>query len=215
MNLIKSIKFISFITAIFWLIKGFEHITTIRLGYFGIYPRSQDGLIGILTAPFLHGDFPHLISNTVPFMVLGIAILFFYKRIALLAMLLMYISTGVGVWLFARGGSYHIGASGVVYAFASFLFFSGLFRKDIKSLAISLVVVFMYGGLVYGVLPLYPGVSWESHLIGAIMGGVIAYLFRKVKEISDEEKKNLFDSFNENKTGYQNIANKNYKYTYK
>lgn len=214
MSLFKSFKTVAVITAIFWFIKGFERLTMLSFSHFGIYPRSQDGLIGILASPFLHGDFTHLMSNTVPFLVLGTAILFFYSRIAAPALLLMYLGTGLGVWLFARS-SYHIGASGVVYAFATFLFFSGIFRKDIKSLAIALVVVFLYGGLVYGVLPLYPGVSWESHLIGAIMGGVTAYLFRNVREATDDEKKSFTHSFDDHKTGYQNMENSYFKYNYK
>ncbi len=212
MSLYKSFKYTFGITAIFWLIKGFESLTRISLGHFGIYPRHQDGLIGILLAPFLHGDFDHLLSNTIPFLVLGTAILFFYKRIAIPVIALLWLGTGLGVWLVARG-SYHIGASGVVYGFASFLFFSGVFRRNFKALGIAVTVVVLYGGLVYGVLPIYPGVSWESHLIGAIMGGLIAYGFRKIKENDEvpETSKTYFDDY---KTGYQNMESNQFKYKY-
>lgn len=213
MSLYKSVKYMVAIAAIFWVILGFESLTTVSLSHFGINPRSQSGLIGILAAPFLHANMAHLMSNTVPFIVLGTAILFFYRRIAIPAMALIYLGTGLAVWLFARN-SYHIGASGVVYGFASFLFFIGVFRRDMKSLAIALVVVFLYGGLVYGILPLYKGVSWESHLFGAIMGGVAAYLLRKYKEIENIEK-NTTREFDDYKTGYRNMESSNYKYQYK
>jgi membrane associated rhomboid family serine protease len=172
-----------------------------------------DGLIGILFAPFLHGDYNHLMSNTVPFLVLCTAILFFYSRISALVILLIWAGTGMGVWLLARG-SYHIGASGVVYGFASFLFFSGVFRRDFKALGIALAVAVLYGGLVYGVLPIYPGVSWESHLIGAIMGGLVAYGFRRFKqdEAAAKQEKLYFDDY---KTGYRNMESEKMKYQYK
>jgi membrane associated rhomboid family serine protease len=213
MTLYKSIRYILVIAAIFWLVMGFQLISHLDLSSFGIYPRTQDGLYGILAAPFLHANLEHLISNTVPFIVLGTAIAFFYRRIALLVMLFVYLGTGLAVWLLARS-SYHIGASGVVYGFASFLFFAGVFRRDIKSLSIALIVVFLYGGLVYGILPLYKGVSWESHLFGAIMGGIAAYLFRNFKDTNENQQKSMPD-FDDYKTGYRNIETNAYKYQHK
>jgi membrane associated rhomboid family serine protease len=212
MSLYKSFKYTFFLTTIFWVIKGFEELTRISLSSFGIYPRHQDGLIGVILAPFLHGDMNHLMSNTVPFLVLCTALLFFYKRIAFPVISLIWLGTGLGVWVLARG-SYHIGASGVVYGFASFLFFSGLFRRDFKALGIALAVAILYGGLVYGVLPLYPGVSWESHLIGAIMGGLVAYSFRRFK-VDDEEEKAKAAQFDDYKTGYRNMETDKFKYHY-
>jgi membrane associated rhomboid family serine protease len=182
------------------------------LSTMGILPRVPSGLIGIVTAPLIHADFSHLISNTAPLFILGWIIFFFYPKISYLLLAFIYLLTGLLVWLLARQ-VYHIGASGIIYGFVSFLFFSGIFRRDNKSIALALVVTFFYGGLVWGVLPGMKGVSWESHLFGAITGFAGAYLFRNVDppkkkydwedepddfdvdklEISHDPEKNKFD----------------------
>jgi len=145
----------------------------------GILPRNLNGLAGIFTSPLIHGSFSHLISNTAPLVFMGIGIFYFYPKVAYKVFTIIYLGTGVLVWLFARE-VYHIGASGIIYGFVSFLFFSGIFRKDNRSIALALVVILFYGGLIWGVLPVERGVSWESHLFGAIAGIVSAFLFRKI-----------------------------------
>ena len=140
------------------------------LHYFGIRPRSIPGLIGIFSAPMLHGGLNHLISNTIPLLFLGTVLFFFYERIGGTVFFRAYFWTNVLVWIFGRYDSNHIGASGVVYGLAFFLIFFGIFRRDFTSLLISIVVILMYGGVVYGVLPLDPQISWESHLAGALVG---------------------------------------------
>jgi membrane associated rhomboid family serine protease len=160
-----------------WLIFVLEMNFGIDLSVFGILPREFYGLPGIIFAPLLHGSIVHLISNTFPLLFLGITLYYFYGVIAKKVFLLCYLLTGVLVWLFARP-SFHIGASGVIYGIASFLFFSGIVRTEFRSLLISLVVLLAYGGLVYGILPSVPGVSWESHLFGALVGGGAAFAFR-------------------------------------
>jgi len=140
------------------------------LHYFGIRPRTLDGLIGIFTAPMLHGGLNHLISNTIPLLFLGTVLFFFYERIAGIVFFRAYFWTNVLVWIFGRPASNHIGASGVVYGLAFFLIFFGIFRRDFTSIVISVVVILMYGGVVYGVLPFDPQISWESHLAGALVG---------------------------------------------
>jgi membrane associated rhomboid family serine protease len=145
----------------------------------GILPRNISGLIGILTSPFIHGGFSHLISNTAPLVLTGLGIFYFYPKSAYKVFVIVYLGTGILVWLLARG-VYHIGASGIIYGFVSFLFFSGIFRKDSRSIALALVVIFLYGGLIWGVLPVEKGVSWESHLFGAVVGAISAFIFRKV-----------------------------------
>lgn len=208
----KSLKYPLYLVGVFWFIKIFEYVTHFSLSHYGIYPRTQDGLIGILASPFLHGDFQHLTSNTIPFFVLTAAILIFYRRIALPVLLLIYIGTGVGVWLLARS-SYHIGASGVIYGNAAFVFFSGVFRKDLKSIALAVAVVLLYGGMVEGILPTKPGVSWESHLIGAVVGAGVAYVFRKFKD--DEGPQEALPKFDDYQRGYRNLENKAFKYNYR
>jgi len=145
----------------------------------GILPRHFSGLVGVLTSPLIHGGFSHLISNTAPLIFMGLGIFYFYPKVAYKVFTIVYFGTGILVWIFGRE-VYHIGASGIIYGFVSFLFFSGIFRKDNRSIALALVVIFLYGGLIWGVLPVEKGVSWESHLCGAIVGLISAFIFRKV-----------------------------------
>lgn len=145
----------------------------------GILPRNFSGLVGVLTSPLIHGGFSHLISNTAPLIFMGLGIFYFYPKVAYKVFTIVYFGTGILVWIFGRE-VYHIGASGIIYGFVSFLFFSGIFRKDNRSIALALVVIFLYGGLIWGVLPVEKGVSWESHLCGAIVGLISAFIFRKV-----------------------------------
>ena len=145
----------------------------------GILPRNFSGLVGIFSSPMIHGSFSHLISNTAPLVFMGLGIFYFYPKVAYKVFTIIYLGTGIFVWLFARE-VYHIGASGIIYGFVSFLFFSGIFRKDNRSIALSLVVIFLYGGLIWGILPVEQGVSWESHLFGAVVGIIAAFIFRKV-----------------------------------
>ena len=161
-----------------WLINIVQFVTGINFGGLGVHPRDNDSLIRILTSPLIHGNWEHLISNTLPLLILGVLLFLTYEKIAIWIWLLNYIFTGLLVWLFARGETYHIGASGIIYGLASFLFFSGFFRMDIKAIAIASGVAIFYGGLIWGILPMQPGVSWESHLFGGITGLTLSYLFR-------------------------------------
>ena len=163
---------------ILWGIKLFETVAHISLFQYGLYPRKVSGLIGIITSPLLHADFPHLISNTLPLLVLGPIIFYFYRSIAFQVFFWVYLMTGVWVWAAGRD-SYHIGASGIVYGFITFLFFSGIFRKDTRLLALSLFVTFLYGGAIWGILPIQRSISWESHMLGSLAGLITAYNFRK------------------------------------
>ncbi len=174
-----SISFIvpSRMLFLMWLIFFVEFNFGLNLSIFGILPREAFGLLGILFAPLLHGSLLHLVSNTLPLLFLGTALYYFYGKMARKVFLLSYFLTGTLVWLFGRT-TFHIGASGLIYGIASFLFVSGIVRAEFKSLIISVVVVITYGGLVWGVLPTVPGVSWESHLFGALVGAGSAILFR-------------------------------------
>lgn len=154
------------------------------LSIFGIVPWSPVGLIGIFTGPMLHGSFNHLLSNTVPLLFLGSVVFFFYERIGGVIFFRSYFWTNILVWLFGRQESSHIGASGIVYGLAFFLIFFGIFRRDFTSLLISIVVILLYGGVIYGVLPTDPRVSWESHFAGALVGVYTAIGFSNKKNIS-------------------------------
>ncbi len=163
-----------------WLTFSVQRFLDVDLSFLGIVPREPVGLIGVFTAPFLHGNYLHLLSNTIPFLVLGGTLFFFYERIAPRVFASCYFITNLMVWAFARGGgSVHIGASGLIYGLASFLVFFGFFSRNFKSLSISLVVVFFYAGMIYGIFPNQPNVSWESHLFGAIVGGMTAFVIGK------------------------------------
>ena len=154
-------------------------LLAINLNQFGIIPRSVTHLSGILFSPFLHGSWGHLFSNFFPFVIFGALIgLKSIKRFWLL-FILHILSTGVLVWLFARGNSIHIGMSGVIYAFWGYLIVYGFVRRKFLHIIISLITLLFYGGLVFGVLPTTPGVSFESHLLGAIVGAISGYLFAK------------------------------------
>jgi membrane associated rhomboid family serine protease len=146
---------------------------------FGIHPRQLAGLPGIIFAPLVHSDFAHLISNAGPLLVLGTAMLFLYPLSALRVLPAVYFGSGIAVWLFARD-SVHFGASGLVYGLASYIFVAGVFRRDRRAVATSLVVCFLYGSLVWGVLPLRFGVSWETHLAATLIGVVLAFALRRL-----------------------------------
>jgi len=159
-----------------WLAFALEQFLGISLKFLGIYPRTLFGTIGILTSPFIHGNLLHIISNTIPFLILGGVLFFFFERIAPYVFAYCFFYTNILVWLFARPNM-HIGASGLVYGMASFLIFYGFFKKDIKSLLISAIILFFYAGMVYGILPTQPNISWESHLFGAVVGLFSAMYF--------------------------------------
>ncbi|HEX8516088.1 MAG TPA: rhomboid family intramembrane serine protease [Bacteroidia bacterium] len=184
--------------AILWIIKFYEVLSHESLAWYGIYPRTIHGLIGVLVAPLLHADYDHLISNTVPLLILGSIIFYFYRSIAFQVFFWVYIMTGIWVWAAARD-SYHIGASGILYGFVAFLFFSGVFRKDTRLLALSLFVVFIYGGTVWGIFPIKEGVSWESHMLGALAGLITSYNFKtegpppRVYDLGTDEENALID----------------------
>ena len=161
-----------------WLIQLMQTILSINLISFGLYPRKISGIIGIVTAPLIHAGFGHLFSNTLPVLLLGSGILYFYPQSAFKIFFLVYFIPGVFVWLFARP-AYHIGASGLIYGFVSFLFFSGVIRRDTRSIALALIVTFLYGSIIWGIIPQNTGISWEYHLFGSLVGISCAFIFKK------------------------------------
>lgn len=161
-----------------WGIKSWEYAAAADLSYLGIFPRTLAGSVGIITAPFIHGDIQHLISNTFPLIILGVGLFFFYRPIALEVFIVIYVSTGFWVWTIARP-AFHIGSSGIVYGLVAFMFFFGLIKRDARSLAVSLIVVFLYHGLFAGIFPLSEEISWESHLLGGLSGLLCAVYYRK------------------------------------
>jgi len=162
-----------------WLVKIVEILFEIDLSDLGIYPRSLKGLPGIIVSPLIHEDFTHLFNNSLPLLLLSIALFYFYSEIAIKISSITYILTGLLVWLWGRE-AWHIGASGLVYGLASFLFFSGLMRRYFRLIALSLLVVFLYGEMVWGLFPgIYKNISWESHMLGFFSGILLAVWYRK------------------------------------
>lgn len=162
---------------IMWGVKSVEMFFELDFYTWGILPLSAKGIAGIFLSPFIHSDLNHLINNTFPILVLGITLFYFYREVAWQVLSLSVLITGLWVWVFARE-AYHIGASGLVYSLATFLFFSGVLRKHPRLMAISLLVVFLYGSMVWGILPIRERISWESHLMGSIAGLILAINFR-------------------------------------
>lgn len=146
---------------------------------FGVRPREWLGLIGIVTAPLVHGDFAHLVANSAPLLVLGATMLFLYPHSTLRVLPAVYLGPGMLVWLFGRD-SVHLGASGLVYGLVSYVFVAGLLRSDRRAIAASLMVVMLYGSLAWGVLPIQPRMSWETHLAAAMIGVLTALWLRRL-----------------------------------
>ncbi len=157
------------------------HLIPFDITSYGIIPRDTSGLIGIFTAPFLHANLNHLISNTVPLVFLATMISIYYYNVAYRTTLIIIIISGLGVWFIGKEGI-HIGASGVVFGLASFIIASGVFRLNILPIILSAIVITIYGSVIIsGIFPSNPFVSWEGHLFGAIAGLIAAYTFRKHK----------------------------------
>lgn len=181
-NWLESLIFPLIVVAVMWLIALIELMFGVNWYWLGVLPRTLEGLKGIIFAPLIHSGFSHLISNSIPFLVAGTLIMQYYKSVAFRGFALMYFITGILVWAFARNGidhaTYHIGASGVVYAMVSFIFFSGLVVRNRLTIVLALVMIFLYSGMIQGIVPNQAGISWESHLIGGIVGAVVAFGLR-------------------------------------
>ncbi|MEZ4884241.1 MAG: rhomboid family intramembrane serine protease [Chitinophagales bacterium] len=167
----------SLFVVLLWVIKLVELGSGYSFSNWGIEPRTLLGLRGIVFSPFLHGDLSHLFSNSFPIILLGFIVLHNYRPIAFELLFWLVVMSGFWTWVIGRP-SYHIGASGVIYGMAFFVFFSGILRKDVRSMALALLVTFFYGGLVWGLLPIQEGVSWEGHIAGALAGIICAFYFR-------------------------------------
>jgi len=170
-----------------WLIKGVELAFEIRFNVYGVEPRELSGLLGIVFAPMIHGSFEHLLSNTLALFILTTALFYEYPKSAKATFLIIYLGSGLGVWLFARD-AYHFGASGLTHGLMFFLFLIGVIRRDKPAMALAMIVFFLYGSMVWGVLPTKEEISFETHLFGALMGVICAIAFRN-KDPKPPEKK--------------------------
>lgn len=177
-KLLLSIIIPGIFVFLMWFVKIIEVLFETDFSILGIYPLEAKGLPGILFSPLIHEDFKHLFNNSLPLFFLSTGVFYFYSEVALKVSAWTYFLTGIFVWLAGRD-AWHIGASGLIYGLASFLFFSGIIRKYYRLIALSLLVVFLYGSMVWGMLPeLYKNVSWESHMLGFVSGIIIALWYR-------------------------------------
>ena len=170
------------IVTIMWVVKTIEWSFGIYLGRFGITPHTARGLIGIFTLPFLHGNWEHLLSNTIPIIVLGTALYYCYPSLANRVMLITYLGSGLLTWCIGDPSTTHIGASALVYGLNLFLITSGFIRGNRMLIVISLIMVFLYGSFIWGMIPslaIPQNISWEGHLSGALIGILLAIFLRK------------------------------------
>ncbi len=181
--MVQKIKNSLFFIIILWIIWAVSLVFPMDLKNFGIIPRSIIGIRGIFLSPFLHKDLTHLISNTVPLFILLTVLYIFYARISKRVVIFSIILGNSLVWLFARK-AVHIGASGLIYSLAGFLIASGFFRKSFKLLLVSIIIILLYGGMIYGIFPTQKAISWEGHLFGAIAGVFLAYFYNKKQGIN-------------------------------
>jgi membrane associated rhomboid family serine protease len=175
---------------VFFLIHILNLSMDMKLNQLGVEPRVLSGLIGIIAAPLIHGSWSHLIGNSMSFIVLASLLFYFYPDIGYRIFAMSWIIVGILVWIFGRQ-SFHIGASGVIYAMAGFLVLSGIIRRHYQLMSISLIVIFLYGSMFWGIFPGQPGISWESHLSGFLVGFTLAVIFRNKgpkKSIASWEK---------------------------
>ena len=175
---LTSLKFSAIVLIIIWSVKIFEIVFDYDFTEYGVLPRKFNGLTGILFSPLIHADVNHLLSNSLPVIILCLLIFNFYSQIAKKIFIYLYFISGLWLWCIGRE-SFHIGASGLIYAMASFLFFSGILRKNSQLSAVALLVIFIYGGLFWGLFPIHKNVSWEGHLTGFVAGILVSFIFRK------------------------------------
>jgi len=202
-----SLLFPTFFLVIIWFVKFYEYTLNVDFSEWGIYPLSIIGLRGIIFSPLLHADFNHLISNSISLYILSVGLFYFFRKYSYQIFSLIYFITGVLVWIIARD-AIHIGASGIIYGLAAFIFFSGILSKKREYIAVSLVVVLQYGSMVWGMFPTQGSISWESHLMGFITGIFLAVIYNKKINAEQnllitqktETQENLYDFKNISKT---------------
>ena len=175
---IFSILFIPFLfLLVMWLVKLIELQFDLSFVTFGVSPQTLKGLRGLLFSPFIHKDLTHLFNNSYPILILGGLLFSIYRKIALPIFVWLFFISGFWLWIIGRP-SFHIGASGIIYALASFLCISGVIRKNPRLAAVSLIIIFLYGSMIWGIIPTKEPISWEGHLAGFVAGILVAVFYR-------------------------------------
>lgn len=186
---------------VMWAVFLFDYLTAVELARFGLRPREGVGLLGLFTTPLLHAHLGHIASNSLPLFIGGVAILFLYPNSALKALPVIYLGSAALAWVFARP-NLHIGASGLVYGILAYVFVSGIVRRDLRSVGVSLMVWFLYGSMIWGALPVDSAASWELHASGMFIGVIMAIVFRHqdqppLKRYEWEREEALDESFDD------------------
>ena len=178
-NQLFSFLFIPFIfLLLMWLIKLIELQFDLSFVKLGVFPQTSNGLKGIFFSPFIHKDLTHLFNNSLPILFLGGLLFSVYRKVALQIFIWLFLISGFWLWIIGRP-SFHIGASGMIYALAAFLFVSGIIQKNRRLAAISCIIIFLYGSMIWGILPTKESISWEGHLAGFFSGILVAIFYRK------------------------------------
>ena len=177
-NFKLALKIALWFTVALWLILIVDTAFGLGLARYGLRPKHLEGLIGVFTAPLLHSGAEHMFSNSLPLIVSMTTILYLYPRSSIRVIPVIWIGSGFLAWVIGRE-SLHFGASGFVYGLLAYVFISGILRMDMRSVAVSVMVWFLYGSMIWGVLPIRPNMSWELHLTGAILGVAMAIVFRR------------------------------------
>ncbi len=194
-KILNALVYPVFFVLIIGLVHLIQYVFEVSFTHYGIYPRSFSGLIGILSSPLIHGSFNHLFNNSIPLLILGALLFYFYKEIAGKVSVWIYLMVGVWTWIYARE-AYHIGASGVLYGLFSFLLISGFIRRNKQLIALSFAVVFLYGSMVWGLFPIDVKVSFEAHIWGFVAGIILAIYYRKkgpqkIEHVWEEEQEEI------------------------
>jgi len=177
-NFVFAVKLAAIVVTTIWLVYLIDEMFGLGLRQFGLVPRRINGLIGVITTPLLHASLAHIISNSLPLFVGLTAMLYLYPNSAIKTLPVLYFGTSLLTWFFGRP-NLHIGASGLIYGILAYVFVSGLLRRDMRSIGVTLLVYFLYGSMVWGVLPIREKMSWELHLSGAVLGVLLALVYRR------------------------------------
>jgi len=203
-NFKLALKIALVAAGLLWLILIVDNVFGLGLTRFGLRPKHAEGLIGLFTAPLLHSGAEHLLSNTLPLIISLTTMLYLYPRAAMRVIPVIWIGSGLLAWMVGRP-SLHFGASGLVYGLLAYVFIGGILRMDMRSVAVSVMVWFLYGSMIWGVLPIRPNMSWELHLGGAILGVALAIAYRRwditpVKRYAWEDDDSIPEWFPQNET---------------
>ncbi len=190
----ESLLYPAYAIALMWGIHLAQQVFNFSLVNWGILPLRKAGWQGIFFSPLIHGDWGHLLANTFPIFFLGALTLFFYRRVAFASLLIIYLLSGMLTWALPFQGGWHIGASGVIYGLWAFIICNGILRRNLRAIALALIVVFYFGGMLAGILPGQESISWQGHLAGLLAGVFTSFWFRDTIEKAEEKPRYSWES---------------------